>query len=48
MLYTSSEAVGVSTVAVLVFVKAILGINKPSLVDVTSNAPLGVVVPIPT
>ena len=28
--------------------KEILGINKPSVVDVISNAPFGVVVPIPT
>jgi hypothetical protein len=40
--------VGVITVATLVAVNEILGINNPSSVETTSNEPLGDVVPIPT
>jgi hypothetical protein len=48
ILYTSSDAIGVVTVTVVVFTNATLGINRPSVVEVTSRAPLGVIVPIPT
>ena len=48
VLYTNSETVGVKTVATFVADKATLGIKSPSSVEVTSNAPTGETVPIPT
>ncbi|ESU23439.1 hypothetical protein FEDK69T_16050 [Flavobacterium enshiense DK69] len=39
---------GVVTVATLVAVREILGIKRPSVAEVISNAPEGEVVPIPT